>query len=122
LYESRAISHYIATKYADQGTKLIPTELKANGLFHQACSIETSNFDNFASKAVYEMVFKKYRGLTPDKAVFENLIVQLNGKLDTYEKILSKQKYLASGVCFLSLLIDVIHLLKLVSFTGSYTG
>ena len=68
------------------------------------------------------MVFKKYRGLTPDKAVFENLIVQLNGKLDTYEKILSKQKYLAGGVCFLSLLIDVIHLLKLVSFTGSYTG
>lgn len=98
LYESRAIGHYIAKKYADQGTKLVPTELKAFGLFQQACSIEVANFDDYASKAVGEMVIKPFKGLTSDKAVFEKLIAALDTKLDVYEKILSKQKYLAGDV------------------------
>src|SRR5277367_4014067 len=59
LYESRAIARYIARKYASQGTPLIPTELKAEALFEQATSIETSYFE-YASSAVSEGVFKKY--------------------------------------------------------------
>ena len=59
LYESRAISRYTARKYASQGTPLIPTELKAEALFEQAASIETSYFE-YASAAVSEGVFKKY--------------------------------------------------------------
>ncbi|KAF8972267.1 hypothetical protein BDZ97DRAFT_2054354 [Flammula alnicola] len=43
--KSRAICHYIATEYADQGTPLVPTDLKANALFHQAASIEITRFD-----------------------------------------------------------------------------
>lgn len=37
VYESRAISKYIAAKYAGQGTKLIPSvgDVKAYGLFEQ---------------------------------------------------------------------------------------
>lgn len=58
LYESRAICQYIATKYADQGTRLIPNELQAKALFYQASSVETANFDPCAHKAVLEMVFK----------------------------------------------------------------
>ncbi|KAG6843434.1 hypothetical protein H0H93_001051, partial [Arthromyces matolae] len=95
LFESRAICRYIATKYADQGTKLIPTEPKANALFEQAASIEQSNFDAFAAPAVYENVFKKWHGQTPDAAAFDGLIKKLDAKLDGYERILSKQKYLA---------------------------
>jgi len=59
LYESRAIARYVARKYASQGTPLIPTELKAEALFEQAASIETSYFKH-ASAAVAEGVFKKY--------------------------------------------------------------
>ena len=44
LYESRAISRYIATKYAAQGTALIPTGLQAVALFEQALSVEQNNF------------------------------------------------------------------------------
>ena len=58
LYESRAISRYIAEKYSNQGTTLIPKDAKAKALFEQAASIETANFDGFASKAVSEKVFK----------------------------------------------------------------
>ncbi|KAG6844650.1 hypothetical protein H0H87_005101 [Tephrocybe sp. NHM501043] len=58
LYESRAICRYIATKYADQGTKLIPTDPKEHALFEQAASTEQSNFDAFAAPAVFENVLR----------------------------------------------------------------
>lgn len=60
LYESRAICRYICAKYPNQGTSLVPTDLKANALFEQAVSIEGSNFDPYASAAVAEMIFKPY--------------------------------------------------------------
>ncbi|KAG6826744.1 hypothetical protein H0H92_014617 [Tricholoma furcatifolium] len=107
LYESRAICRYIATKYADQGTKLIPTDLKGSALFEQAASIEQSNFDFFAYPAVYENVFKHWVNLTPDPAVFNSLIEKLSAKLDAYDKILSKQKYLAGEEITLA---DLFHL------------
>ena len=47
------------------------------------------------------------RGLTPDKATFDGLIAQLEPKLDVYEKILSKQKYLAGDELTLA---DLFHL------------
>ena len=38
------------------------------------------------------------QGLTPDKDVFDKHIADLSGKLDVYDKILSKQKYLLGDV------------------------
>ncbi|KAG6834048.1 hypothetical protein H0H93_012322 [Arthromyces matolae] len=108
LYESRAISRYIAAKYADQGTKLIPTDPKAHALFEQAASIEQNNFDPFVYGAVVENVYKKtFLGKEPDPAVFEDFIKKLDAKLEGYEKILSKQKYLAGDELTLA---DLFHL------------
>lgn len=44
------------------------------------------------------MIYTRYRGLTSDPAVFEQSITELRSKLDGYEAILSKQKYLAGDV------------------------
>ena len=41
---------------------------------------------------------QRYRGETPDKDVFEKHIANLSLKLDVYDKILSKQKYLGGDV------------------------
>lgn len=38
------------------------------------------------------------RGGTADVAAYENLLKVLDAKLDVYDKILSKQKYLAGNV------------------------
>jgi glutathione S-transferase len=38
------------------------------------------------------------QGLTPDKEVYEKHLADLSGKLDVYEQILSKQKYLVGDV------------------------
>ncbi|KAJ7486622.1 thioredoxin-like protein [Mycena latifolia] len=107
LYESRAICRYIADKYASQGTPLVPTDTKGKGLFEQAASIEYSNFDPFASKAVAEIIFKPMRGMTSDKATFDTLVEGLSGKLDGYEVILAKQKYIAGNEVTLA---DLFHL------------
>jgi glutathione S-transferase len=59
LYESRAICRYIAAKYADQGTKLVPTDsLHAIALFEQAASIEQNNFNDLARAIVIELFAK----------------------------------------------------------------
>ena len=125
IYESRAVCHYIATKYADQGTPLLPTELKANTLFHQAASIEAFHFDALAIAAVNEHMYKpwvvvpppqqiiiyievliftntfffrRFQGLEPNEAIYDKAIADLNKQLDVYDKILAKQKYLAGDV------------------------
>lgn len=58
LYESRAISRYLATKYSGQGTQLIPKDLQAWAKFEQAASVELCNFDPYAAGIVIEKFFK----------------------------------------------------------------
>ncbi|KAG8923994.1 hypothetical protein FRC00_005628 [Tulasnella sp. 408] len=95
--ESRAITRYIASKYAEQGTKLLPdpSDAKAVALFEQAASIEQGNFDPYAYGIADEKVFNPMKGIPTDEKRLEYLIDTLNAKLDGYERILSKQKYLA---------------------------
>ncbi|KAG8923995.1 hypothetical protein FRC00_005629, partial [Tulasnella sp. 408] len=95
--ESRAITRYIASKYADQGTKLLPdpSDAKAVALFEQAAAIEQANFDPYASGIAAEKVFNPRKGIPTDEKRLKYFIDTLNAKLDGYERILSKQKYLA---------------------------
>jgi glutathione S-transferase len=60
IYESRAIGRYIAAKYANQGTKLLPptSDAKAYGLAEQAMNVEAFNFEPFAGGAGIEAVIK----------------------------------------------------------------
>jgi len=107
LYESRAITRYIDTKYPNQGPKLIPTDLKKYAQYEQAASTETSNYDPYVSGIVYEKVYKPYSGGKPDEVAVKKYYDTLVPKLDAYDKILSKQKYLAGNECTLA---DLHHL------------
>ncbi|KAF8496316.1 glutathione S-transferase [Gautieria morchelliformis] len=118
LFESRAICRYIEAKFPNQGSTLVPTEAKAKALFEQAASIESSNFEVYALPAVFEKVFKPYFNLTPDQATFDALIAKLDAKLQAYDTILGKQKYLAGNELTMA---DLFHLPlgTLVGFAGS---
>ncbi|KAH0538973.1 hypothetical protein FGG08_004488 [Glutinoglossum americanum] len=108
--ESRAICRYLAIKYADQGTPLIPpqSDLQATALFEQAASVEQADFDAFAGKLVFERVFKKkYSGLQPNEEMANNLQTELGKRLDVYDQILSRQPY-ANGSEFS--LADIFHI------------
>ncbi|KAK2467388.1 hypothetical protein APHAL10511_000623 [Amanita phalloides] len=107
VYESRAIASYIADKYADQGTRLIPTDLKAKAHHTQAVSVEMSNFNPHASNLVLEKIFKKLRGLEVDEAAVSKHASALDTKLNGYERILSTQKYLAGNELTIA---DLYHL------------
>ncbi|EJD54317.1 glutathione S-transferase [Auricularia subglabra TFB-10046 SS5] len=108
LYESRAIARYLTLKYGKGSSLLPPTSnLQATARFEVAASNEQSNFDPSASAIVFEKIFKAYRGLTTDEKRVEELTAQLNGKLDGYERILSKSKYLAGDHVTLA---DLFHL------------
>jgi glutathione S-transferase len=96
LYESRAIGRYLAT--LGSGPELIPTEPKAYAKFEQAASVEYAQFDPIASGLANEKIFKKYRGGVTDEKRVEELLAQFEGKLNGYEAILGKQKYLAGDV------------------------
>ncbi|KAF7972419.1 hypothetical protein HWV62_17976 [Athelia sp. TMB] len=108
LYESRAIARYIATKYAAQGTPLLPSgDLHALALYDQAVSVEQSHFDGPAQGIRFETFVKSFRGLPLDEARLAELKAVLGGKLDVYEGILGRQKYVAGDELTLA---DLFHL------------
>jgi glutathione S-transferase len=107
VYETRAICFYIASKYPNQGTPLLPTGLKASTLYQQAVFVEASHINAHAEQATQEMIYKRYRNETPDKEAFDKHIANLSIKLEVYDKILSKQKYLLGDEI---LLVDLYHL------------
>ncbi|KAL4727839.1 hypothetical protein ACLX1H_004529 [Fusarium chlamydosporum] len=110
IYESRAIAHYIAAKYRDRGTDLSPSEadMKAYARFQEALSLESSYFDPSVYSIAWEEVFKRLRGLGPaNAAIVKDKLEDLDKSLAGYERILSKQKYLAGDNITLA---DLFHL------------
>ncbi|KAG1831944.1 glutathione S-transferase [Suillus subalutaceus] len=107
LYESRAIARYLIKKYPNEGTPLIPSDPKAEALFEQAASIEAFNFTAFVAPIIAEKVFNPYFGLPPNEERVSELLASLLPKLDAYDFILSKQKYLAGDSVTLA---DLAHL------------
>jgi len=106
LYESRAIAWYIAAKYPDRGTRLIPNDLQGQARLMQAWSVETSHFVH-AEQAAFEAIFKRNRGLDTDPVILKRHQEALERTLDVYDKILGKQKYLAGDELTL---VDLFHL------------
>jgi glutathione S-transferase len=76
----------------------VPTEPRALAKFEQAASIEYAQFDPIASVIATEKVFKARYGQTTNEALVNELVPRLQNKLDGYEVILGKQKYLAGDV------------------------
>nr|VWP00239.1 N/A [Ganoderma boninense] len=110
LYESRAICRYLALQYGGIG-KLIPdpADVRKTALFEQAASVEEHNFDRAAYGLVHEEHFKNLWG---DEGVVSEEILDhyraaLEAKLEGYEAILSKQKYMAGNEFSL---VDIFHL------------
>ncbi|KAJ7227698.1 glutathione S-transferase [Mycena rebaudengoi] len=105
LYETRAICRYIAAKHPESG--LIPTDPKANAIFEQAAAAEVSNFDPSASAIGMEAVLKPFQKVKGDQAIIDEQTAILDKKLDAYNAILGKQRYLAGDALTLA---DLFHL------------
>ncbi|KAF7346856.1 Glutathione S-transferase [Mycena sanguinolenta] len=95
IYESRAICRYIADKYPNQGTDFLPKSLKERALVEQAASIEYSTFYPAIYPVMKEIFGKRRQGLPVDKAALDEAVEELSAKLDVYEVILGKHRFLA---------------------------
>ncbi|KAM3078139.1 Glutathione S-transferase hmp2 [Clarireedia jacksonii] len=108
MFESRAICKYLAKKYSS-GQKLIPEgDDEAYARFEQACSVEQSYFAAAAETIGTELIIKPMKGLgAPDEARVAQAESDLDAVLAFYDKILSKQKYIAGDELTLA---DLFHL------------
>ncbi|KAF7308757.1 hypothetical protein MKEN_01074800 [Mycena kentingensis (nom. inval.)] len=104
LFETRAISRYLAAKYPRND--LIPTEPKANALFEQAAAIEQANFDPFACKIGMQFYMKRMER-EMDQAQIDANLPLLEKRLEGYEAMLGKTRYLAGEKITLA---DLFHL------------
>ncbi|KAM5563983.1 glutathione S-transferase [Rosa sericea] len=108
LFESRAITQYIAHEYAPKGTPLIFQDSKKMAILSVWTEVEAQKYDPVASKLTFELVIKPLMlGLVADFAVVEEFEAKLGTVLDVYETRLGKSKYLG-GDCFS--LADLHHL------------
>ncbi|CAE6455746.1 unnamed protein product, partial [Rhizoctonia solani] len=103
-----AICRYLIAKYAP-GSALLPnpSDLKAYGLFEQAASIEYSNFSDWGRSITLGRIVAPMKGLSVDEAEVEKAVEILTSNMKAYERILSKQKYLAGDAFTLA---DLSHL------------
>ncbi|GFP85626.1 glutathione s-transferase parb [Phtheirospermum japonicum] len=116
LFESRAISQYIAYAYADKGTPLVFTDPKKMAIVAVGMEVEAHHFDGPASKLAWELGFKPMMGMVTDDAIAKEHEAQLAKVLDLYEIRLTECKYL-SGDTFT--LTDLHHLPTVTCLMGT---
>ncbi|KAF8595189.1 glutathione S-transferase [Ceratobasidium sp. AG-I] len=96
IYESRAIARYLVAKYGKDSTLMATaSDAKAYGLFEQAASIEYSSFDPSASELVKQRVFSKLANRESNEVIAKKCQDTLHARMEGYERVLSRQKYLA---------------------------
>ncbi|KAL3647997.1 hypothetical protein CASFOL_008965 [Castilleja foliolosa] len=94
LFESRAITQYIAHTYATKGTPLVPNDPKKMANVVVWIEVESQRFDVVASKLSFEILIQPKLGKTTDEGVVDQLQEKLAQILDVYESRLSQSKYL----------------------------
>ncbi|CAN1313903.1 Glutathione S-transferase F8, chloroplastic [Linum perenne] len=114
LFESRAITEYIAEKYKDKGTQLI-SENPETKVWMQ---VEVNQFDPPAAQLCWEQEFKAVFGLTTDAANVAANEAKLNKVLDVYESRLSNSKYLGGDQFSLA---DLHHIPNVHCLVGTPT-
>ncbi|KAK0517594.1 hypothetical protein Tsubulata_839797 [Turnera subulata] len=96
MFESRAITNYIAKAYADKGSQLLYTSGKELAAMLQWMEVEAHQYDTSASKLVREHLLKPMvMGVPADPAVVEECEAKLVKVFDVYEARLGQAKYLA---------------------------
>jgi len=124
LFESRAITQYIAHTYADKGTQLIFRDIKKMAILSVWMEVEAHQFDSAAMKLAWELSIKPLLGLATDAAVVEEFEPKLGKVLDIYEVRLAHSKYMGGDDFSLADLLHcpVIDYLMATQVKGLFTS
>ncbi|KAI7747692.1 hypothetical protein M8C21_029030 [Ambrosia artemisiifolia] len=109
VFESRAITQYVARAYADKGNELMinndPKKMAIQSVWMQ---VESQKFDIPSHKLAIELYYNVlHRGREVDEALVAEYKPKLESVLDVYEQRLKESKYLG-GDSFT--LVDLHHL------------
>ncbi|XP_013613763.1 PREDICTED: LOW QUALITY PROTEIN: glutathione S-transferase F14 [Brassica oleracea var. oleracea] len=108
LFESKAITRYLAEQYKDGGTDLLSNDPKERAIVWMWMEIDTNQFFFlFASTLIGELNIKPFQGLATDFTLVQKNKEKLSEVLNIYEARLGKSSYLA-GESFT--LADLRHL------------
>lgn len=107
LFESKAITRYLAEQYKDVGTDLLPNDPKERAIMSMWMEIDTNQFLPLASTLIRELIIKPYQGLATDFTSVQESKEKLSKVLNIYEARLGESSYLA-GESFT--LADLHHL------------
>nr|AAY86772.1 glutathione S-transferase [Noccaea caerulescens] len=97
IFESRAITQYIAHRYAEEEPTFsqLTQDTADYAIMANGMEVEAHHFDPPATKLAWEQVFKLMKGLTTDEAVVAEEEAKLAKVLDIYEGRLGAFKYCA---------------------------
>ncbi|KAL5701198.1 glutathione transferase [Ranunculus cassubicifolius] len=96
LFESRAITNYIAHEYAQGGTEMIYKGMgKKMAIVSVWMEVEAHQFDPIVSNLNWELVIKPMLNMPTDESAVEENKSKLAMVLDVYETRLTQSKYLA---------------------------
>ncbi|KAH7573599.1 hypothetical protein ACOSP7_007359 [Xanthoceras sorbifolium] len=96
LFESRAISKYLAVKHKDTGTDLLRSGcLKESAIVETWMEVEAHQFNAPMRTLIHQLILGPLRGSVPDEKIVETEVDKLGKVLDVYEQRLSQTKYLA---------------------------
>ncbi|KMS95456.1 hypothetical protein BVRB_008080 [Beta vulgaris subsp. vulgaris] len=116
LFESRAITKYIAYTYESNGTSLVHNDGKQMADIGVWMEVEAHQFDPAASKLSWELVYKSFFGMEINNVVVEENEAKLAKVLDVYEARLANSKYLGGDSFTLA---DLHHLPGLHYLSGT---
>ncbi|KAK6940953.1 Glutathione S-transferase, C-terminal [Dillenia turbinata] len=96
LFESRAITGYIAEKFNDTGFDLIRYgDYKEAALVRVWLEVEAQQYNPAIQPIVYQCIVMPRRGKPSDQKIIDESVEKLGKVLDVYEGRLEKSKYLA---------------------------
>ncbi|KAK7392334.1 hypothetical protein VNO78_20768 [Psophocarpus tetragonolobus] len=96
LFESRAITAYVAEKLKETGPDLIrQNDSKEAALVKVWTEVESHYYEAAVQPIIYEYFVAPFEGKEPDKSVIDSNVEKLHKVLDVYEGRLSSNKYLA---------------------------
>ncbi|XP_050238502.1 glutathione S-transferase F13 [Mercurialis annua] len=96
LFESRAITAYIAEKYKETGYDLIRyKDLKEAAMVKVWTQVESQQYYPAISPIIYQLYANPLKGVAPDQEIIKTNLEKLGNILDIYEARLSSNKYLA---------------------------
>ncbi|KAL2598887.1 hypothetical protein AAZV13_10G018700 [Glycine max] len=96
LFESRAITAYVAEKFKETEPDLIRhKDAKEAALVKVWTEVESHYYEPAVSPIIYEYFVAPFQGKEPDKSVIDTNVEKLKTVLDVYEAKLSSTKYLA---------------------------